>query len=86
VTQLLQGNADGTDGLGVEEKGPQFSLGGTGDNLAHDLTQDMDGAVVRRCGISGGGRGSWPGAEEGIASGAGAALGGREIRRVTVRP
>ena len=86
VAQLLQGNANGANGLGVEEKGTQFSLGGTGDNLTHDLTQDMHGAVVRRCRISGSGRGSGPGAEEGVPCSAGAALGGREIRSVTVCP
>jgi len=47
----------------------QLSFGGTGNNLAHNLTKYMDGSIVGWCGISGCGRGVGLGAEEGVSSG-----------------
>ncbi len=64
MTQFLQCHADGADGLGIEEECAQFCLGGTGNYLAHDLTQYMDGAIVRWCWVSGCGWGAGAGAEE----------------------
>ena len=79
VTQFGQGHANWANILGIEKEGTQFGLGGAGNDLAHGLTQDMDGAVGRRHRSSGGGRGTGPGAEEGVAGSAGPALGGRKI-------
>jgi len=38
------------DGLGIEEQGTQFSFSSTGDDLSHDLAENMDGAIVRGAG------------------------------------
>jgi len=50
MAQFFQGSVDGADGLGIEEQGTQFSFSSTGDNLSHDLAENMDGAIVRGAG------------------------------------
>jgi len=77
---------DGTDVLGIEKEGAQLSFGGTGNNMAQNLTEHMDGSIVGWCGISGCGRGVGPGAEEGVPSGMGATLGRGQVGCIAVRP
>jgi len=50
MAQFFQGGADGADGLGIEEQGTQFSFSSTGDDLSHDLAENMDGAIARGAG------------------------------------
>jgi len=76
VAQLIQSDADGACCLCIEEECSQFSFSGTGNNLLHDLAQDMEGPIVWQCRISGSGCSKWPGAEEVVASIMGATLGG----------
>jgi len=47
MAQFFQSSVDGADGLGIEEQGTQFGFSSTGDDLAHDLAENMDGAIVR---------------------------------------
>ena len=48
MAQFFQSSADGADGLGIEEQvGTQFGFSSTGDDLLHDLAENVDGAIVR---------------------------------------
>jgi len=70
MAKVFQRCADGADGLGIEEEGAPFRLSSTGDNLTHDLTEDVDRTIIWWCWVSGCGRGAGAGAEEGVPSGA----------------
>jgi len=51
MAQFFQGSVDGADGLGIEEQVTQFSFSSTGDNLLHDLAENMDGPLSGGAGL-----------------------------------
>jgi len=75
-----------TDVLGIEEESAQLSFGGTGNHMVQNLTEHMDGSIVGQRGISGGGWGVGPRAEEGIPSSAGVTQGAGEVGGITMHP
>ena len=76
MAKFFQGGADRACGLCFEEECTKFSLGSTGNNLVHDLLQDMNGAIIWWCQISGHGCRVLVGAEEVVPSSAGSTFGG----------
>lgn len=69
------------------EKGSEFGLGGAGDDFAHDLAEDIDGAVRRGKGVGWRRRivwGVWASTEVVVASGAGSSFGRGEVGGVAV--
>jgi len=86
MAQFHQGNANGTDILGIEEQCTKFSFSSAGNNLAHDLAKDMDRAVVGGWGSGIRGGGEWTRAQERIASSAGMTFGCSEVGGIAVGP
>ena len=70
MPQFFEGNAQGTSFFAVVKQGTQFGFGRTREDFAHDMTENVDGAVwfVGTCGAG------QVVCEEEISGGAGAAF------------
>ena len=80
MAHFFKGNTEGTRIFAVVEKGAEFGFGGTGQDLAHNVAEDVDGSIgLERTG----GRGRLAGGEK-ISGGARSSFCIREIRRVAL--
>ena len=87
VAQFFEGNAQGRAFLAIVEEGGEFSFGGTGKYLTHNLAGDNDGAIHGRRWVSGGWwfvGVRWLVAEVVKAGGAGLGLRFAEVRSVAL--
>jgi len=69
MAKLEEGNAQWTSMFGIEKQCTQFDFSGAGQDQLHDLTEDINGAIVGgQVGISGH-CGWWCGAEKVVSGG-----------------
>ncbi len=75
VPLFIQCCANGACSLGIKEECTEFCFSSTGNNLLHDLAQDVDGTIIWWHMISSHGSGVLMGAEEVVASCMGSVFG-----------
>ena len=80
VTHFLKSDAERTGVFAIMKEGTQFGLGGAGENFAHDMTKDVNGAV----GVEVGNAIGTVLSEKEITGGARAGFGDRQVRRITL--
>ncbi len=64
MAKSIQCHMHGACSLSIEKACTKFSFSSTGHYFVHDLAENMDGAIIWWCWISGNGGGIWPGTEE----------------------